>query len=1041
MGVCPSWENEWNASSVRQGISLTLSKQTRPATAKAIDLAGGLLAGGGVRYKRESNVVSDLVLLLSELGINYLDIEREYDRIDIYLPRYRTIIEAKAKGGAARPTERRSGAPESPEEQLERYVLAEISSERGRLPLSGELPSNVDWTGIITDGQHWHIYAYPHIENPHEKRKVLHSGQVQHGPEALVQLLSDRLAGDPIGRRWIPADPVHLFQDKVETLAHLYQEIPQEIRQDTETKRALWHDMLRVSGISPKGKAAPDRLFVTHSFLIAIARMVTHSLKRWPDDWKPVLKGGFAAWILDWQQGEVWASELWEIISQYDWRRRHGDVLRSLYETLVPQADRKVFGEFYTPDWLATMMVEEALDDDWLEDTIQRADDAVQNGTPFQGTGVLDPACGSGTFLYHAALRMIKAPAMRDLQPTQKADVVALLVNGIDVHPVAVEIAKANLMRVLPAEPTAGESAIRVYLGDSLQAGEKKGAPLFDSGSMRLVTPKGGEILIPLEFVRQAGFDDSMRRLVEAAIAGNPVPLTVLNRVPESCRNDLEKCRGHLADTIGTEGNSVWTWYATNIAAPYLLSERKVDRIVANPPWVKLSDIQEVERKRAMEAFGKTMGLQAGGQQSPHLDIAAFFVLRARELYLNDREADPAVWLVKKSALRAGNWSRFREKHKDMLAQSVDLEPLQPFGGGDARRCCLLMENRPLRSAPCAARLEAQLRSSTGTQGHPRKPKPEESWSVVRPRIQFTAVLDPLPQGPSEYIIKKGFRQGATIVPEVLLVAEETYPQADRIRVRTRKSKHRPWKKVPSQNVEIPKRWLSKLYKSIDMYPFLASLGDTQAIIPVDERGKVDLDSAREEFGWEHLEEIYRRHRGKGKNTPTTLAGRIDYGRALSLQPRLSDKCMVLYPKSGDVMRGARISLGNGFVDHTLYWHATHSDREAGYLAVLLNAPCLRKAFFESRESGRDFHLHPWRKVPIPRYDDKDAQHAELATLCRVAEKAALEAAQTIRQETPSAKQNKISQAIRNRLASDGISQAIDKIVARLLPDQAVMSS
>ena len=140
-------------------------------------------------------------------------------------------------------------------------------------------------------------------------------------------------------------------------------------------------------------------------------------------------------------------------------------------------------------------------------------------------------------------------------------------------------------------------------------------------------------------------------------------------------------------------------------------------------------------------------------------------------------------------------------------------------------------------------------------------------------------------------------------------------------------------------------------------------------------------------------------------------------------------------------MRGARISLGNGFVDHTLYWHATHSDREAGYLAVLLNAPCLRKAFFESRESGRDFHLHPWRKVPIPRYDDKDAQHAELATLCRVAEKAALEAAQTIRQETPSAKQNKISQAIRNRLASDGISQAIDKIVARLLPDQAVMSS
>ena len=55
------------------------------------------------------------------------------------------------------------------------------------------------------------------------------------------------------------------------------------------------------------------------------------------------------------------------------------------------------------------------------------------------------------------------------------------------------------------------------------------------------------------------------------------MPLAVLNKVPETRRKDLEKCRNHLADTIGKEGNSVWTWYATNIAAPYLLSERKVN--------------------------------------------------------------------------------------------------------------------------------------------------------------------------------------------------------------------------------------------------------------------------------------------------------------------------------------------------------------------------------------------------------------------------------------------------------------------------------
>lgn len=1006
-------------------------------------LAEHLLAGDA-RYKRESNVVADISLLLTEIGIDHLDIEREYPigggSIDIYLPRYRTVIEAKARNKAADPNE--GLAEESPQEQLERYVLAEIASERGRLPFAGELPSNEEWTGVITDGQHWHIYAYPHIENSHEKRKTLHSGQVQNGP-ALVQLLADRLGGDPIGRIWIPAEPAHLFQPSVDALGRLYREMPQETRRDTETKQALWHDMLRVSGMSPPGKAAPAHLFVTHSLLIAIARMVTHSLKH-QADWKPALKEGFAAWFLGWPQGEFWASQLWEIVTQYDWRRRHGDVLRSLYETFVPQADRKVFGEFYTPDWLAAMVVEDALDDEWMEAAIQRAEDAIQNRTPFQGSGVLDPACGSGTFLYHAALRLLKAPAMQDLQPTQKADVVALLLNGIDVHPVAVEIARANLMRVLPAEPTAGESAIRVYLGDSLQVGEEQRSPLFDKGEMRLVTPKGGEILIPLEFVRQDRFDDNMRRLVNAAAAGKPVPLAVLNTVPETRRKDLQQCRDHLADRIGKEGNSVWTWYATNIAAPYLLSERKVDRIVANPPWVKLSEIQEIKRKRAMESFGeKTMGVQEGGRHAPHLDIAAFFILRARELYLNEPQRDPAVWLVKKSALQAGHWKRFRKKHRTTLAQSVDLEPLQPFGGGDARRCCLLMEHRPLRSKTrSAARLEAQLRSSSGTQGRPKKPKPEESWAVVHPRIQFVAVPDPLPQGPSEYSTKK-FRQGATIVPHVLLVVDSSYPQRDRIRVRTKKSSQPTWKNIPPQDIEIPKRWLSKLYKSTDMLPFLALLDETQAIIPVDEQGRLDLDSAREEFGWNHLNEIYRQHRGKGKNTPRTLEKQIDFHGKLSAQPqrRTSDQRMVLYARSGDIMRAARTYPGSGVVNDSLNWCVAASAEEAGYLTALLNAPCLRRAFFESRESGRHFHLHPWRKVPIPRYDGKNGRHVDLARLCGTAENVALEIAWNIRQKTPSAGQQKIAMAIRNRLTSDGISRAIDDIVARLLPAQAVMIS
>lgn len=89
---------------------------------------------------------------------------------------------------------------------------------------------------------------------------------------------------------------------------------------------------------------------------------------------------------------------------------------------------------------------------------------------------------------------------------------------------------------------------------------------------------------------------------------------------------------------------------------------------------------------------------EVGGRQSPHLDIAAFFVLRARGRYPRNRQRGPAAWLAKKSALRSGHWALVSERLGRGLAQLVDLESLQPFWGGEARQCCLPMTKRPLDS-------------------------------------------------------------------------------------------------------------------------------------------------------------------------------------------------------------------------------------------------------------------------------------------------------------------------------------------------------
>lgn len=64
--------------------------------------------------------------------------------------------------------------------------------------------------------------------------------------------------------------------------------------------------------------------------------------------------------------------------------------MKTLYESVISADTRRRLGEYYTPDWRAEAMV----------------DAAVPN--PLEQR-VLDPACGSGTFLFHAVRRYLAA--------------------------------------------------------------------------------------------------------------------------------------------------------------------------------------------------------------------------------------------------------------------------------------------------------------------------------------------------------------------------------------------------------------------------------------------------------------------------------------------------------------------------------------------------------------------------------------------------------------------------------------------------------
>ena len=983
--------------------------------------------------------------LLDSLNIEYeLSYRSPYATgpCDIYLPRRRTIIETKSSGLANEPETRRpSKSDESPKQQLERYIHAEIEYELDSLPEDSN-PSR-PWIGIVTDGVVWHTWRYPH-----ESQSVGSSvAQAFHppDPESLVDHISHYLDSELIGKPWIPVNPRDIFAPFQQRLIEIYERMPSGAASRTRTKKELWLEMLRTSSMAPANEIGAHRLFVAHSFLVALARGVINELAMRRETPNPteVLASGFVAWVLDSQMGVQWANELFEEINRYEWRRRPGDVLRPLYEHFVDASDRKGFGEFYTPDWLAELLVREVCDEPWCDQAIDHALIAMKQQKPIEKVGVLDPTCGSGTFLYHAALKILQSTKMNSLSKSDKSAVLCALVNGIDVHPVAAEIARATLLRALPTEPPQGEASIRIHQGDALMIHDVADeTSLFRprNGEIQVITPKGREILIPRNFVERASFVDDLRRLVWTATRESELPYDIQHYGGAQDKEEIIECHRQLTEIIRKEGDSVWTWFIHNITGPYRLAETKVDRIVANPPWVKLADIQVRSRKRSLEQFAqdKEIGLWAGGKQAPHFDIAQLFIKRCRALYMNEPDQDPAAWLVKKSAIGGGNWELFREWHQSILQQSLDLEKVQPFGNGDARRCCVLFETRKSTLSKCSSnQLIAKLRYRT-------KPKPNDQLEDVLESLLISAAPTRLPKKPSDYNNSDAglkFRQGAIITPKVLTVTNKVQQDTkSTCLITTEKSLKRPWSTLNPQTGTVPKSWLRNLLISKAVLPFSSSPSEVHwAIVPTGKDGNLDKHAAEKNSFWNELEQIYQDYRGKGKSTPQTLTTLINYHAALSAQLRLNSarRTMVVYPSSGDIMRSCRLQPTDIIIDSTLYWLVASNAKEAAYLTAILNAPCLNDAFVQARTSGRDFHLNPWRCVPIPRFDSEYPNHTALASLTVRAERAITTWFSRLEDSERSLGQVALSTRIRKLLSEKGIFDEINTHVRKILPKQS----
>jgi hypothetical protein len=143
--------------------------------------------------------------------------------------------------------------------------------------------------------------------------------------------------------------------------------------------------------------------------------------------------------------GSVYESLL-ELIPRYD-----AEQLSYTLETLAGN-ERKETGSYYTPTSLVECLLDSALD--------PLIDEACAQGTVEERVAALlsltvcDPACGSGHFLVAAARRIAKRIAAEETDDPEPPDavvraalrrVVGRCIYGVDVNPMAAELAKVSL--------------------------------------------------------------------------------------------------------------------------------------------------------------------------------------------------------------------------------------------------------------------------------------------------------------------------------------------------------------------------------------------------------------------------------------------------------------------------------------------------------------------------------------------------------------------------------------------------------------------
>ncbi len=921
-------------------------------------------------------------------------------------------------------------------EQLRGYV-SERTNQLGRR-----------YVGVLTDGARWDLYnltadgmtlastyrvgSQPDVQAFTEWLSGVLS--TEHQVEPTASAIRGRLGASSSGHDLDRADLEAIY------LAH---------RDDPAVtiKRQLWAKLL-TTALGTQFDSNDHDLFVEHTLLVAIAEIVAHAVVGFPiTEVEPTsllsgdlfsrssaIYGVVERDFFDWpvacgESGRRWVAALARRLNQFDWASTRHDAMKTLYESVIGVDTRKKLGEYYTPDWLAEHMVEEAI------------------SQPL-ATRVLDPACGSGTFLFHAVRRYLEVAGERGLTGPESINGVVGHVAGVDVHPVAVTLARVTYLlaigreRLLSADRPAFH--VPVYLGDSVQWGQHQ-TNLFTSEVFKVDTVDvHQQQLVPeeLQFPRVLlddadRFDKLVAELADAASErprNSPRPgIAQIARRHGLSGVDLElvartfdvMCRLH------DEGRDhIWGYFVRNLARPAWLAkeENRVNVLIGNPPWLAYRFMTPT-MQRSFKEMATIRGLWSGAEHATQQDLSGLFVARTVEQYLTP--GGQFSFVMPAGVLTRGQYEGFRTGRwrvgdREVVAVGFDVawdlsRTMPPYY---FPRTCAVVHGRRVSDTDAAA-LGVDVIDYAGS-----VPNEAASWIEASERIRRSPSTVRR-QGAADQTSpwKSRFTNGATIFPRVLTTVERdsTSPigsGAHRVAVRSHRGTYekKPWKDIETVHGTVELEFVHPLLMGESVLPH-RQLDPVLAVLPVGSDGTLIEPVGYPGLGdwWARVSRLWHEHNRSG----LSLIENLNYRSKLVGQfPLPTHRVVVAH--SGMHVTACRVSTPGAVIEHQLDWAAVRSEEEGLFLCAVLNSTIVTEAATPFMTSGKGGGRHIGKSlwnVLVPLFDSDDPLHLQLVELGRRAESVAN--AVTL----PRQAHGNLRRIIRQSLDSSGVTADIDSVV------------